>query len=81
MEQHLEHEQVERDLRAAFDRMDVRGVGRINAGDLKKAMAAQGQVLTDEDVHEMMAEADTSGTGECSAAGALAAPPAPVKAA
>jgi calmodulin len=61
----MEQEQVEKELRAAFDRMDVRGVGRISAQDLKQAMAAQGQVLTAEEVQEMMEEADADGTGGC----------------
>ncbi len=59
----MEQEQVEADLRAAFDKMDVRGVGKITAEDLKKAMAAQVEVLTDDEVQEMMEEADVKRTG------------------
>ena len=56
----------EAEVLAAFQVFDVDGSGSISASELRHVMAHLGEKLTDEEVDEMIKEADTDGDGEIS---------------
>lgn len=51
------------EIRRAFEVFDCNGNGYIDAGELRRVMTAFGEALTEEEVNDMMAEADTNGDG------------------
>ena len=57
-------EEVPERLRGNFDRVDRDGDGFIGAADLRHVMEDQGRKLTDEEVDEMIREADVDGDGQ-----------------
>lgn len=54
----------ENDIREAFKVFDKDGSGRISAGELRYVMTTLGEKLTDEEVSDMIREADQDGDGE-----------------
>lgn len=54
----------EEELREAFKTFDKDGNGRISAAELRHVMTNLGEKLTDEEVDEMIREADLDGDGE-----------------
>lgn len=57
---------TEEEMREAFRIFDRSGNGYINAQELKYGMFCMGERLTDEEVDEMMTEADKDGDGKIS---------------
>lgn len=51
------------DLLTAFRVFDKNGDGYISASELKSVMESLGEEMTDEQIHEMIREADTDGNG------------------
>jgi calmodulin len=51
------------ELRAAFQVFDRDGSGTINTEELKEVMKSIGESLTDEEIEDMMKEADKDGNG------------------
>lgn len=58
---------TEAELRAAFQVFDRDGSGTINTEELKQVMKSIGESLTDEEIEDMMDEADKdrNGTIDC----------------
>jgi calmodulin len=54
----------EEELREAFKVFDKDGNGSISAAELRHVMTNLGEKLTDEEVDEMIREADTDGDGQ-----------------
>lgn len=54
---------TEAELRAAFQVFDRDGSGTINIEELKQVMKSIGESLTDDEIEEMMVEADKDGNG------------------
>ena len=54
----------EEELRDAFKVFDKDGNGFISASELRHVMTNLGEKLTDEEVNEMIREADTDGDGQ-----------------
>lgn len=52
------------DAKRAFKMFDTDGSGTIDASELGNALRAMGQKVSDEEVKEMLAQADDDGTGE-----------------
>ncbi|KAH3853236.1 calmodulin-A-like [Dreissena polymorpha] len=52
------------DLRQAFNVFDKDGTGKISAAELRHVMSNLGEKLTEEEVDEMLREADVDGDGE-----------------
>ena len=48
----------------AFRHFDTESKGGINAEDLRRMADLVGETVTDEEIHEMISEADTTDTGE-----------------
>ena len=59
----------ENDLIAAFRVFDKDNSGKISASELRHVMTNLGEKLTDEEVDEMMKEADIDGDGEINYSG------------
>ena len=59
LETDLQHE-----LRLAFRVFDSDGDGLISASELRRVMTNLGEVMTDEEVEEMMTSADEDGDGQ-----------------
>ena len=59
------------ELKEAFKLFDKDGNGIISASDLRQVMTNLGQVLTDEDIREMIFESDIDGDGQISYDGML----------
>lgn len=57
-------EKAEDDLRDAFNVFDKDGNGYISAAELRHIMTNLGEKLTDEEVDDMMKEADVDGDGQ-----------------
>ena len=55
---------TEEELRAAFGVFDKDSSGKISAAELRHVMTNLGEKLTDEEVDEMVREADIDGDGE-----------------
>ena len=56
----------EEEIRAAFSVFDRDGDGFITASELRNVMANLGEVMSDEELAEVMAEADVDGNGNIS---------------
>ena len=56
----------EAEVLAAFQVFDADGSGSISASELRHVMANLGEKLSDEELEEMILEADTDGDGEIS---------------
>jgi len=54
---------TEAELKAAFQVFDRDGSGTINTEELKEVMKSIGESLTDEEIEDMMKEADKDGNG------------------
>ncbi len=63
MHRHFSNTQPEEELRAAFRIFDQDGNGFITATELRHVMTNLGEKLTDEEVDEMIREADIDGDG------------------
>lgn len=62
--QMIENVTTDEDMRDAFKVFDKDGNGFISAAELRYAMTNLGEKLTDEEVNEMIREADTDGDGQ-----------------
>lgn len=62
---------LESDIREAFRIFDRDGNGTISAAELRHVMTNLGEKLTDEEVDEMLREADIDGDGEIDYEGGL----------
>ncbi|CAG9861775.1 unnamed protein product [Phyllotreta striolata] len=60
---HLQQKRRKQDIIEMFNYLDVRHTGEINFEDLKIAMLSIGEDFTDEEIAEMMEEADQNGDG------------------
>lgn len=64
MARRMRENDTEEDLRAAFAVFDKDCSGKISAAELRHVMTNLGEKLSDEEVDEMMREADVDGDGE-----------------
>jgi len=64
MANHMETTSSEGELKEVFKVFDVGGVGYITAAELRHVMANLGEKFTNDELVEMIAAADTSGTGK-----------------
>ena len=64
MSKHIEDTNGEETLRDAFRLFDKDGNGYISAAELRNVMTNLGEKLTDDEIDEMVKEADTDGDGE-----------------
>ena len=64
MSKKIKDTDTEEEIRDAFRIFDKDGNGLISANELKHIMANLGEKLTDEELDEMMREADTNGDGQ-----------------
>ena len=64
MAKHMKEEDQEETLQAAFRTFDKDGSGRISADELRQVMHTLGETLTDEEIEDMIREADTDGDGQ-----------------
>ena len=64
----------EEELREAFRVFDKDGNGFISAAELRHVMTNLGEKLTDEEIDEMMREADTDGDGQVNYEGMIILP-------
>ena len=55
---------AEEDMREAFNVFDKDGNGFISANELRQVMLSLGEKLTDQEVQEMIREADIDGDGQ-----------------
>lgn len=60
----MKDEDSEEELREAFKVFDKDGSGDISAAELRHVMTSLGEKLTDEEVDEMIREADIDGDGK-----------------
>jgi len=60
----LKDNEVEEELKEAFKKFDKDGNGMLNKTDIKEAMAAMDERISDEDLTEMLMGADKDGDGE-----------------
>ena len=67
----MEDTDIKNELRKAFKVFDKDGNGFISAAELRHAMSNLGEKLTDEEVDEMMLEADIDGDGQVKYEGIL----------
>ena len=63
MAQKVKQSDSDAELRAAFDVFDKDGNGTISADELRSLMKSIGEELTDQDIDEMLKEADKDGDG------------------
>ena len=59
----LQPSDVEHETRAAFEVFDKDGSGTISADELRTVMKSLGENLTDDEINEMIREADKDGNG------------------
>lgn len=64
MARRMRDNDTEEELRAAFAVFDKDQSGKISAAELRHVMTNLGEKLSDEEVDEMMREADVDGDGE-----------------
>lgn len=64
MARKMKDEDSEEELREAFKVFDKDGSGDISAAELRHVMTSLGEKLTDEEVDEMIREADIDGDGK-----------------
>ncbi|XP_064621638.1 calmodulin-A-like [Lineus longissimus] len=64
MAKKMDNEGSEEDIREAFKVFDKTGCGYIMADDLKRIMTSMGDKMTQEEVDEMISEADLDGDGQ-----------------
>lgn len=64
MSKKYSEEDLESDIREAFRIFDKDGNGSISASELRHVMTNLGEKLTDEEVEEMLREADIDGDGQ-----------------
>ncbi|KAK3603071.1 hypothetical protein CHS0354_015766 [Potamilus streckersoni] len=64
MSKKMKETDLEASLREAFQMFDEDGNGFISAAELKQVMTNLGEKLTDEEVDQMIREADTDGDGQ-----------------
>ena len=57
-------ENEDREFKEIFEGMDVNGDGYISRDELKHAMVNMGERLSDEEIEDMLGEADTDGDGK-----------------
>lgn len=62
--QRMEGEDKEENLRAAFRTFDQDGSGKISPQELRQVMINLGEKLTDQEIQEMIQEADCDGDGQ-----------------
>lgn len=63
MERRLSLRSQQNEFEEAFSVFDRKGDGRISFGELKEVLTDLGEEVTDDDVRDMIAEADTTGSG------------------
>lgn len=63
MRKQIKNDDAEEEVREAFKVFDREGTGLINAVHLKHAMTTIGEKLTEEEVNDMLKEADTRNDG------------------
>ena len=71
MKRTMEDTDFENELRKAFEVFDQDGNGFISVAELRHAMTNLGEKLTDEEVDDMMREADIDGDGRVNYEGIL----------
>ena len=59
------------ELRESFKVFDKNGDGYISASELRQVMTTLGEKLTDDEVYEMIREADVDGDGQVNYEGSL----------
>lgn len=64
MSKKIKDTDTEEEIRDAFKIFDKDGNGLISANELRQIMANLGEKLTDEELDEMMREADLNGDGQ-----------------
>ena len=64
MARKMKESDTEEEIREAFKVFDKDGNGFISASELRTVMTSLGEKLTDEEVDEMIHEADTDGDGQ-----------------
>lgn len=64
MARKMKDDDSEEELREAFKVFDKDGSGDISAAELRHVMTSLGEKLTDEEVDEMIREADVDGDGK-----------------
>ncbi|XP_063712872.1 calmodulin-A-like [Symsagittifera roscoffensis] len=64
MARRMSSDDIEQEIRDAFRVFDKDGSGTISAAELRTVMTTLGEKLTDEEVDEMIQEADIDGDGE-----------------
>lgn len=63
MKKQIKNDDAEEEVREAFKVFDREGTGLINAAHLKHAMTTIGEKLTEDEVNDMLKEADTRNDG------------------
>lgn len=66
MDRRLKDKGEEREIRDAFRVFDINGNGFVSAAEIKQAMVRLGESVNDEDVDDMIREADEDGDGHIS---------------
>jgi calmodulin len=72
MERKMKETDTEEEMREAFRVFDKDGDGYISAAELRHVMANLGEKLTEQEVDEMIKEADTNGDGKVDYTGTVA---------
>ena len=64
MTNHMNCDNADETLRAAFETFDKDKSGKISSDELRQVMSLLGERLTDAEIEEMIQEADTDGDGQ-----------------